>query len=253
LIGGFYHVKVYTGILAYVFICFWSGMRSQGFVKDGLILMYTFDQGAIKGEVVKDVSGNGNDGKIIGTLKQVKGVIGEALEFDRGQNYVEIPELGRWEQVSIECWAQSYDLGLDYQGIVSTWQWEAGKVHFKFESRQIQVHKNDGVKITFSANINTWYHIVYTTDTKANKLLLYVDGENVAEGIAGTTPENMDERRIGSEHDGRFLKGMIDEVRIYKRVLTDGEIANNYKVKSNIPAVNPAGKLATCWGLVKQQ
>ena len=33
----------------------------------------------------------------------------------------------------------------------------------------------------------------------------------------------MDDRRIGSEHDGRYQDGMIDEVRIYDRVLTAAE------------------------------
>ena len=33
----------------------------------------------------------------------------------------------------------------------------------------------------------------------------------------------MDARRIGSEHDGRYLGGTIDEVRIYDRVLTAAE------------------------------
>ena len=228
-------------------------VEAQEFVTEGLVAMYTLDKADIAGDEVKDMSENGNDAKIIGTLKSVEGKIGQALEFDRGPNYVEIPALGDWEQVSIECWALTRNLGHDYQGIVSTWQWVAGKVHFKFEGGQIQVHKNDGVKISFSALTDTWYHIVYTTDTKAGQLKLYVDGELVAEGISGGTPENMKERRIGSEHDGRFLDGMVDEVRIYNRVLDEDEVAQNFAAKSNKLAVDPAGKLTISWGDVKRR
>jgi len=86
----------------------------------------------------------------------------------------------------------------------------------------------------------------------ADELKLYVDGELVAEGTAGATPQNMDKRRIGSEHDGRFLNGMIDEVRIYNRVLSANEVVQNFNVKSNtLAAVAPAGKLATTWSHIK--
>ncbi len=224
---------------------------SAQYVTDGLVAFYTLDEADIAGEVVKDASGNGNDATIIGTLKPIEGVIGESLDFDRAQNSIEIPAMGAWEQVSMECWALTRNLGHDYQGIVSTWQWTAGKVHFKFEGSQIQVHKNDGVKITAPAEIETWYHIIYTTDVGAGELKLYVDGELVAEGASGGTPENMDERRIGSEHDGRFLDGMIDEVRIYDRVLDADEVDQNFHVESRGLAIEPGSKLATTWGRIK--
>ena len=227
--------------------------QAQEFVTDGLVAMYTLDEADIDGDIVKDVSGNGNDATIMGTLNSVAGKIDEALEFDGGENYVEIPALGAWEQASIECWAYAADLTPSYQGIISTWQWAAGKVHFKFESNQIQAHKNDGVKVAFDAEVDTWYHIIYTCDTQADELKLYVDGELVAEGTAGSTPQNMDERRIGSEHDGRYLVGMIDEVRIYDRVLSTEEVKQNFNVKSNVlTAVAPTGKLATTWSHVKR-
>jgi hypothetical protein len=243
--------KLFSMVLALMVIAVTA--QAQEFVTDGLVAMYTLDKADIDGDTVKDLSGNGNDATIMGALDFAGGVIGETLVFDRGPNYVEIPALGAWEQVSIECWAYTVNLGHQYQGIVSTWQWTAGKVHFKFEGGQIQVHKNDGVKITFNAATETWYHIVYTTDTAANELKLYVDGQLVAEGTTGGALENMDERRIGSEHDdGRYLEGMIDEVRIYNRVLSEDEVAQNFGVQSNKFAVDPSGKLATSWSSVRQ-
>lgn len=227
--------------------------QAQEFVTDGLIAMWTLDKASIDGDTVKDMSDNGNDATIMGTLSSVEGVIGEALEFEgAAENYVQIPALGAWEQASVECWVLTADLAPTYQGIISTWQWTAGKIHFKFEASQIQVHKNDGVKITAPAVTDTWYHVIYTTDTGANELKLYVDGELVAEGTSGAAPENMDERRMGSEHDGRWLIGMIDEVRIYDRVLSIDEVEQNFIVKSNSMAVAPAGKLATTWSRIKR-
>jgi hypothetical protein len=226
-------------------------VQAQGFVTDGLVAFWTLDKSDIDGVKVKDVSGNGKDAKIVGKLNSVKGQIDECLEFDGGaNNYVEIPDMGEFKQVSVDCWAYEAQFG-NIQGIVSTWQWVAGKVHFKFESNQIQVDKNGAGKITFNAKQGQWYHIIYTTDTPT-AVKLYVDGELVANGPGGAEPENWHERRIGSEHDGRFLMGMVDDVRVYKRVLTEKEVKQNFNVKSNEMAVSLKDKLATCWGHLKE-
>jgi len=230
-------------------------VNAQTFVKDGLVAMWTLDKASISGNTAKDVSGNGKDAAIKGTLTSIPGVIGECLQFGgTADNYVEIPKMGSFEQVSLECWAME-DTFSGIQGIISTWQWAEGKVHFKFESNQIQVDKNGGGKIVYSdVKEGTWYHIVYTTDTKADKHSLYVNGKFIIDGPGGTAPEQWDERRMGSEHDGRWLIGKIDEVRVYNRILTENEIANNYTVKSNdLAAIKPVGKLSTCWGEIKDK
>ncbi len=139
------------------------------------------------------------------------------------------------------------------QGIVSTWAWVAGKVHFKFQDNEIQVDKNSGSKIRLAAEPNLWYHIAYTSDEATQELRLYVNGALVAEGPGGGNPENMQERRIGSEHDGRFLDGKVDEVRIYERVLSADEIAQNFAVdgSGNSTSVDPAGKMSITWSQLK--
>ena len=233
--------------------CYANMADAQDFVTDGLVAVYTLNDADIDGKVVKDIFG-GNDAELVGSLKSVEGATdatGEALEFEgKVENYIQIPELGEFEHVSIECYALEAQFG-GIQGIVSTWQWAAGKVHFKFEGNQIQVHKNDGVKIRLAAETDTWYHIIYTSNTKDNELKLYVDGELVDEGAAGATPELMNERRIGSEHDGRYLIGMIDNVRIYDRILEEDEVKQNFESKSDQLPVEPAGKLSTTWGHLK--
>lgn len=223
---------------------------AQEFVTDGLIAMWTFDDGTINGDTVVDQSGVGTDATMIGDVATTEGVIGEGLLFEAAaDSYIEIPALGEFEAVSCECWAYEEAFG-GIQGIVSTWQWIAGKVHFKFQDNQIQVDKNGAGKIALNADAQTWYHIIYTTEVP-DAVKLYVDGELVAEQGGGAEPELWDERRIGSEHDGRWLNGMIDEVRIYDRALTEDEVSQNFAVKNNIFAVDPSGKLATSWGSLK--
>ena len=234
--------------------CYVNAADAQDFVTDGLIAMYTLNEADMDGKVVKDTLGE-NDAELVGKLNFVEGATdgtGEAMEFEgKPDNYVKIPDMGDFEFVSIECYALEGQFS-GIQGIVSTWQWAAGKVHFKFQGNQIQVHKNDGVKIFLAAETDTWYHIIYTSNTKDNELKLYVDGELVAEGNSGATPENMKERRIGSEHDGRYLIGMMDNIRIYDRILEEDEVMQNFESKSDQLPVEPAGKLSTTWGTLKR-
>ena len=225
---------------------------AKDFVTDGLVAMYTLNKSDLKGDVVMDAFGD-NDAKLIGNLDFVQGQVGDALKFTAAAgSYVEIPALGMFDFASVECYALETQWNA-IQGIVSTWAWVAGKVHFKFQGNQIQVDKNGGSKITFAAEAEKWYHIIYTTNPEDGELKLYVDGELVAEGAAGGQPENMDERRIGSEHNGRFLNGMIDNVRIYDRVLTEEEVMQNFEAKSDQLPVEPAEKLSTTWGALKRK
>ena len=241
-------------ILSLLLTTFWyvNAADAQGYVTDGLVAMYTLDEADVDGEVVMDASDSGNNAKLVGSLGFAEGPVGDALVFTAAaDNYVEIPALGGFEFASVECYAfEAAFAGI--QGIISTWMWTAGKVHYKFQGNQIQVDKNGGQKIVFAAEANAWYHIIYTTDTAANELKLYVDGELVAEGVAGAQPENMDERRIGSEHNGRYLNGMIDNVRIYDRVLSADEVMQNLEAKANLTPVEPAGKLSTTWAALKR-
>ena len=232
----------------------WSA-SAQDFVTKDLAVMYTFDANGVDGDSLIDFAtedGEQQDGTIHGDPEMGEGIIGEAFMFPGAGTYVEIPAMGDWEQVSVECWAMENAFA-GIQGIVSTWQWASGKVHFKFEANQIQVDKNGVGKIRFDAEAGTWYHIVYTTNAPENQLVLYVDGEERQRDEDGNGAlENMNERRIGSEHDGRFLNGAIDEVRIYNRVLTADEVMQNFEARTNTLSVDPKGKSATAWAELKR-
>ena len=230
-------------------------MAAQQYVTDGLIGFWTMDRGDIQGAVVKDVSGENNHGKIGGDPKIVQGKIEEALDFDGNDDFVELPNLGNEPAVSVEVWAIADQPFPDIRGLVSTFdppQWKAGSVHFKFEANNIDVLKNDGGRIQIPAEPNIWYHIAYTSDTEINELKLYVNGELINKVNTGKELNNLTSLRIGSEHEGRYFPGILDEVRIYKRALNEKEIQQNYRVTANSLAVIASGeKLSTCWGKIK--
>lgn len=78
--------------------------------------------------------------------------------------------------------------------------------------------------------LNTWHHVAGVVNKSAGTVKVYVNGSPVAtqnftaQAAAheyGTRPF-----RIGNAQDNWTADGRIDQVRIYNRALTDGEIAN---------------------------
>ena len=123
---------VRTAIAFAVAACVATGVVAQQFVTDGLFAMYSLDEAHVDGDLALDMIGS-NDGTIMGGgVSFVEGVINECAEFDATDGYIEIPALGLWPSVTLECWAMEHAFG-GIQGIVSTWAWVAGKVHFKFQ------------------------------------------------------------------------------------------------------------------------
>jgi len=237
-------------------ICYVNVAESQEYVTEGLIGFWTMDEEDIQGDTVKDVSGNGNDGKIMGDAKIVKGKIEEALHFNGTDSFVDLPDMGNETKVSVEVWANGEAFN-QYNGLVAQHQWAAGCIHFKVEldgaTHKIMAIMNGSARVWGpQIETNQWYHFAYTSDTEEDELKLYSDGELVQQGNTGAVPNDLIDLTIGDEYTSpRIFTGILDEVRIYKRILSENEIQQNYKATSNALAVNPDGKLSTCWGKIK--
>ena len=82
-----------------------------------------------------------------------------------------------------------------------------------------------------------------------------MDGELVDESEANATEvlfDNNTPMRIGtdfSDEDKRFFNGIIDEVAVFNKALSQAEIQT--AMKGDILAVNASGKLFTTWGRLK--
>ena len=56
---------------------------------------------------------------------------------------------------------------------------------------------------------------------------------------------------VGHREDGQFLNAIIDEVRIWDRILEDDEIIETMQSPLSGLAVYPGGGLAWKWGQIK--
>lgn len=225
---------------------------AQEFVTDGLMGFWTLDEDTIDGNVAHDVWAD-NHGEILGGPKTIEGKINGALEFDGAADLIQLPDMGESETATIEVWLKAYSFP-QYAGLVSAPTSDPGMVHFKLRSSQaVSVDKRDNGNSLDSPPIapEEWVHALFTCDAGADEVKLYVNGELIGTDISGPAPVNMTALMIGREKGDRYFSGVLDEVRIYNRVLSEDEIQQNYAVKSNTMALNPSGRLATCWGELK--
>ena len=79
--------------------------------------------------------------------------------------------------------------------------------------------------------INTWTHLAVTYN--GSTLTLYRNGVAVATStVSGTLSPTTGTLQIGASQFGEYFKGLIDEVRIYNRALSDTEIQTIYQQDS---------------------
>ena len=79
---------------------------------------------------------------------------------------------------------------------------------------------------------NEWHHLVAISDWISKRLKLYVDGVKVIDGeITISNHASSDSIKIGGSGYNNIgeIKGLIGQVRIYNRALTDEEIKILYK------------------------
>jgi hypothetical protein len=244
-------------------------------IDDSLILYLSFDEG--DGEDAFDTSNYGNDGVLRGGPEWVDGKFGKALKFDGVDDYVEIPDnesLYVEEGVTLMAWVnlERYGFtGTDYQGIVAKGNtYRSYSLYSHVPTSGLHFSTSATAASTFYGSttsgktipLNTWTHvaaIAATADTGGSHTY-YIDGEP-----AGTTNFADLTTLPGSNDTGvvfvaktaegsRFLQGMIDEVRIWNRALSQTEVISQMERGSEgIISVQPQDKLANTWGNIKKQ
>ncbi len=196
------------------------------------VAAYSFDAG--EGELAEDLSGE-HDGALENT-EWVKGKYGSAIYLDGNDDYVEIPdspELQLAEEFTIEAWVRPESLETQAVAISK----EAGN----FYSYQLFVGSREetGIPEGFLAYepfawedveaedplvAKTWSHLALTYD--GANLRLYVNGELVDTESSPPAQASVGPLLFGGNDDEEFFRGRLDEVRVYDRALSEGEIAD---------------------------
>lgn len=251
-------------------------------VTDGLVSYWTFDEQDITDNTVKDVWGN-NNGIIVGAPKIVAGQVGDALEFDGAEDYVNLTNLGDFGShvgaSTFEAWVKT-DFKNDWTtlfkvldaGCSMAWAIDVNRsakagflfaedvVHYYVRQESAAGCNDIAVQIEFALSDGKWHHVVFAiADAGEPKIDIYMDGQP-QDVIVGkekkldTFAPFVEPVYIGAANNRgkveRFFPGVIDEVRIYNRPLTADEVSRNFKSKIGL-SVEPAEKLSIVWGALK--
>jgi len=202
----------------------------------GLVAYWSFDEGS--GNIAYDASGNGNHGTLINGPKWTQGKIGGALSFDGVNDYVDCgnnPSLDITDEITVEAWVYipsgvdtNYERGIINRGAEGYW-----RMGIKWGNIRFHVWNTENIlkSVSFAYTNDVWIHVVATV--KANdKLRIYKNGQIMAEtSFPGEMKSNPSLRvQIGNLGYGvsYIWNGLIDEVRIYNRALSEEEIRFHY-------------------------
>ncbi len=219
-------------------------------VTDGLVSYWSLNRETIQDNTVKDTWGS-NDGKINGEPKITKGRFGEALAFDGVDDYLEIPDTDtlRLDSTgSIEFWINITQIN-KYQGIlIKALTWTGSGYVLRYSSEYqfqggwewVDFHE-DGELIE-----GEWSHVVMTTDGET--AFLYQDGKLVVS--EETTVAASTHPLIIGETLGYYLNGIIDEVRVYDKLLSEQEIKQNMRAKG-LSVKDNSNNITITWATLK--
>ena len=217
-------------------------------ITNGLVGLWSFNGPDMSGATAYDRSGQGNNGTLTNGPTRAAGKVGQGLSFDVVNDYVEAADSASLRvgvpSFTFSAWLNpgsvsscstggagcmvfnkenSYEWGIDNQNIVwwairntsPGWAW---------------------VSSGLSAPTNTWTHIVITYN--GSNIITYKNGgastnsQSGSGNVDNTTYQNA--LRIGARGAPSaataFFPGLIDEPRIYNRVLTPAEIKRLYNM-----------------------
>ena len=215
----------------------------------GLVACWQFEES--EGEVVKDTSGCGNQGRICGGAGRIKDIFGSCLSFDGVDDYVEVADsenlnFGDSTDFTLELWVKTYHK--------NRWQMLIDKRYQRapYEGYSLLIRKANQLQFIirdkagndvsclrdFSNYLNWYWHYIVGVADRDDKASVYVDGELFAE---------RDMSKVGNidnplnllianayEVDGRPKSPagspeFIDKVCIYNRALSAEEIKKRHK------------------------
>jgi hypothetical protein len=181
----------------------------------------------------------GNNGKLVGKPKWAKGRKGGALQFN-GNQYVSLGNIlqGSYKEISIACWVKHAQS--QWQNIVERSVWDNPDgigLLMDYNGTSVTFGHYGIVGASSKVNVqdNQWHHVAGTMRQSGSDYVysIYVDGklDNTATNATGLTATR-NGWAIGARYDGTWgYRGLIEDVRIYDRALSDSEIQAIYAEK----------------------
>ena len=202
-------------------------MEAVTITDPSLVGYYKLD-GEVWGTVF-DYSGYGNHGSLVGDMEYVAGYEGNALDFDGVGDYVDFGNPATYpagtSARTMCAWAKT-------DSVAAGWSWIAA-YGSPGTSQAMFIGRNgadlfgggygDDISLVGFWDIGVWHHICLTYDGATARL--YADGLEV-NSMAKNWDLVRSMARLGRQVNSaaEFWNGLVDEMRIYDRALSQGEI-----------------------------
>ena len=258
-------VKALSTLVSAAIVILFALTGSSFAFRENIIAAWLLDEGS--GKVAKDSTGNFSDGEIIGKAEWMDGKFGKALRLDGSTGHVQIPFNTEFQMLNtgdftFAAWFNTETLW-DKRG---TWIAGFQQMDANGNGRTWMGIKDGNMTYSYLGNNNTfgvppeigqWYHfaIVVKEEGAIDTLQVYSNGkpEEAPSMLGVETCEG--DLLIGCHKDKNavnFWEGLIDEVVIINKALTEEEINElmNNGV-GGILAVESRDKLTTTWGYLK--
>ena len=197
-----------------------------------------------------DSSGNGNNGTGHGGVGFADGKVGRCGSYGNNK-YVDVGDMdnpfdGSSSNMTISMWVKSGGSNSGTVGLVSKGVSGNAIFEFRFYSDDsFSLHARDPggnnyvtvASGSFDDWVGNWHHIAAVVELNPLNIKLYRDGVDLptSSSSAGTPPTVWDDipdsveiGRLRWAVGTRYFNGLIDEVKIYNRTLSEGEIKAQY-------------------------
>jgi len=211
----------------------------------GLVAHWSFNESS--GNAL-DSTASGNTGILVGNAVRTVGKFGNAMSFDGSGDYVNCGDNGTLDfgtsNFSITAWIKT-SYNANYPAVISkengygSYGWNIVLEPGSGKLRAL-IHADAGA-YTFpnspSLSDGKWHFIGFTWNSSAADMTGYVDGVNIGvrhvAGYSGVNLTNALSVMIGMQADGsgNDFNGLIDEVKIYNRLLSGSDMFTIYGVR----------------------
>jgi len=255
-------MKLTIGFMATLFLLL-SVTYAQAQLDRDLVLHLNFDE--MDGDTISDMSGNGNDAEVH-NAEWVDGNTGKALQFGGADIWATVPDspalnFAEGESFTLACWTKVLGNGNAQGNFAAKYAIGAGTTPFygmflgPSHSRVHTYIRDQGSTLVELWSVDTivddeWHHVALVRDA-GNEVYLYVDGD-LNESRSDTTGDltNNVPLSMGRHTGGEFYEGIVDEVMLWRRPLSEEEILTSM---DGVMAVSPSDNLVFTWAGIKAQ
>jgi hypothetical protein len=256
-----------------------SGQSFAGIDPATSMGVWLFDEDGA--EMAEDISGNENNGVIKGRPKWAEGKFGKALDCDGVDDYVDFEDKDSLDvgisDFSIVAWIKcakytpsgwrndivnKLDTAAPRRGYTLSVRGDSDPANQEKPVVILGLGQDSGQHMFGTSPISddTWHHLALTVD-RDGSMILYRDGVLEAQAnIAAGAKHNEDNEKsfnIGAQSGSGVIQSLIDEVALFKAILTADDIkkimTSGLERALGITAVSPTGKLVATWAGVKAQ